>query len=362
MAFRVGLVRDERYLLHNTGLVHPEHPNRLKAVHKMLDQNFSQDFVTVRPRTATLEELEMIHTPAYIKQIMATSGRDFTNLAPDTTASRQTYLAAWLAVGGCLEGLKALMEGRVQACLALVRPPGHHASADRAGGFCIFNNLALTAKAAQKVYGLKKILIIDWDIHHGNGIQEAFYSQPGVLYFSTHYPGLFPHTGAWEETGQGPGAGWTVNIPIPKETRDEELVHVYREAAGRMIRTIRPELVLVAAGFDGHHLDPLGRGSLTHRVFGWLTSLILNLGREEGRPPLLLALEGGYDTPSLTKSLASVAEALLSHGRTRPGLPWRRRPKLPLAMTELGRKLMEKCLAIHRPHRVWTRSPAGGAP
>ena len=362
MAFRVGLVRDERYLLHNTGLVHPEHPNRLKAVHKMLDQSFGRDFVSIQPRAATLEELERVHTPGYIKQIMATAGRDFTNLAPDTTASRQSYLAAWLAVGGCIEGLKALVQGRVKACLALVRPPGHHARPDRAGGFCLFNNLALTAKAAQCVYGIKRILIIDWDIHHGNGIQDVFYAEPEVLYFSTHYPDMFPHTGGWEETGQGPGKGWTVNIPVPRSINDEELFHVYREAAGRMIRTIRPELILVAAGFDGHRLDPLGRGGLTSRVFGWLTRLILNLGREEGRPPLLLALEGGYDAPALAKCVARVAEALLWQGRTLPGLSWRRQPKLPLTMTDLGRKLMEKCLAIHRPQHVWTRSDPGGKP
>ena len=356
MDYKVGLVRDDRYLLHNTGLVHPEHPNRLKAVHKMLDQKFSQDLLPIEPRMATLEELELIHTPAYIDMIMGTSGRDFTNLAPDTPACRETYLAAWLAVGGCLEGLRSLMEGQVQACLALVRPPGHHALKDQAGGFCIFNNLGLTARVAQSVYGLKRILIIDWDIHHGNGLQEIFYGDPGVLYFSTHYPNIYPYTGDWEETGRGPGAGWTVNIPVPRGIEDEELFHVYREAAGRMIRTIRPELILVAAGFDGHHKDPLGRGRLTSRVFGWMTRLILNLSLEEGCPPLLLALEGGYDTPSLARSLTGVVEALLDQTRPRPGLIWRRRSRLPVTMTGRGRELIEKCLAIHRPHRVWTRT------
>jgi acetoin utilization deacetylase AcuC-like enzyme len=320
----------------------------------MLDQRHNQGFIPIEPRMATLEELELIHTPAYIKKIMGTSGRDFTNLSPDTPASRETYLSAWLAVGGCLEGIKALMEGRVRACLALVRPPGHHALPDQAGGFCIFNNLGLTAKVAQGVFGLKRILIIDWDIHHGNGLQDIFYGEPGVLYFSTHFPDIYPYTGHWEEAGHGAGTGWTVNIPIPREIKDEELFHVYREVAGRMIRTLRPELILVAAGFDGHRLDPLGRGRLTRRIFGWLTRLIINLSLEEGRPPLLLALEGGYDTPALARSLAEVTEALLKQKRSRPGLAWRRRSRLPLTMTRLGRELIEKCLAVHRPYQIWT--------
>ena len=249
MAFKVGVVRDERYLLHQTGLVHPERPGRLKAIYRMLDKEFSQSVITVEPELATLEQLELVHTPSYIRKILRTAEREFTNLAPDTPVGSLSYTSAWLAVGGCIKALQVLLSGRCDACVALVRPPGHHALPERAGGFCIFNNLAVTARYAVERHGFRRILIIDWDIHHGNGIQEIFYEDKVVLYFSTHYMGWYPHTGDWDETGVGEGLGYNVNIPVPKNLEDADLLHVYAKILGPVMRSYKPELILGCSGF-----------------------------------------------------------------------------------------------------------------
>ncbi|MDQ1238259.1 MAG: hypothetical protein QG577_444, partial [Thermodesulfobacteriota bacterium] len=315
MPLVVGIVRDKRYLEHKPGLVHPESPNRLRSIYRMLDNNFPEGLVEIEPRHATLEELELVHTPAYIKQILGTAGRDFTPLAPDTSVSASSYLAAWLAVGGCIQGIDALMSGQCRAVFCFVRPPGHHALSDRAGGFCIFNNLGIAAKYALKHYRLNRILIVDWDVHHGNALQEVFYKDNRVFYFSTHYMGWFPHTGDWDETGEGPGMGYTVNIPVFKELEDIDIIHVYRDVLGDVVRKFRPQLILVAAGFDAHHRDPLGRTRLTEESYKWLTQIILQLSEGARGAPILFSLEGGYDNYALSVSVREVLKVLTFPGR-----------------------------------------------
>lgn len=344
MGLQVGIVRDERYLEHRTGLIHPENLRRLEAVHEMLDQDFPRGLTALRPEAAGLDDLELVHTPAYIEKVLKTAERDFTYLAEDTPAGARTYLAAWLAVGGCLSALRALSSGQAQACFALIRPPGHHALPDRAGGFCIFNNLAVTARYALKFLGRGRVLIVDWDVHHGHGLQEIFFREKEVLYFSSHYRGWYPRTGAWEETGQGPGAGYTINLPLPREVGDEDILHLYREVLGPVVRAYRPELILVAAGFDAHAQDPLGRTELTEKAFGWLTRLLLKLGREVGTPPLLLALEGGYDPPALARSVREVLRALTGD---EPG------SELPRPETQRAAALVERARQVHGPLGLW---------
>ncbi|MEW5722906.1 MAG: histone deacetylase [Thermodesulfobacteriota bacterium] len=345
MALQVGIVRDDRYLEHKTGLVHPEHPNRLAALYNMLDQDFPAEFMLIKPEPAAMDQLELVHTPTYIKKVLRTADRRFTYLAPDTPAGPKSYLAAWLAVGGCLKALDLLMRGGARAAFALVRPPGHHALPDRATGFCIFNNLAVTARRALMAYGLRRVLIVDWDIHHGNGIQEVFYEESEVLYFSSHYLGTYPATGEWGETGRGAGTGYTVNLPLPKEMTDGEILHCYREILGPVFRRWRPELVLVAAGFDAHRQDPMSRTSLTERAFGFLTRLIMDLGAGNGGPPILLALEGGYDIKSLTASVREVLCALTGrddadgHPDLDPGR---------------GPDLVETARRVHAAYGIWT--------
>lgn len=345
MALRVGVVRDQRYLEHKPGLVHPESPGRLRSVYRMLDREFPNKLITIEPEPATLEDLELVHTPAYIDQILGTVGRDFTALAPDTFLSSRTYEAAWLAVGGGIKALEAVISGKCRACFALVRPPGHHAMPDRAGGFCIFNNLGVVARRAVETHGFNRILIIDWDIHHGNAIQDLFYDDKRVFYLSSHYMGWYPHTGDWEETGEGVGTGYTVNVVVPKDLQDEDIVYIYSQILGPVFRTYRPELVMVAAGFDAHQRDPLGRTKLSEVAFRWLTQLILQWCDSVKDAPLLLSLEGGYDNRALAASVREVLNVLAFEGR---------RERVPVTKTMRGHQVLEKVFEIHRKHNVWT--------
>jgi acetoin utilization deacetylase AcuC-like enzyme len=344
MALKIGIVRDERYLEHKPGIIHPEHPNRLKYLYKMLDTDFPTGLIRIEPRPITLEYLEAVHTPAYVRMVLHTAGLEFTHLAQDTPSSPRTYMAAWLAAGGCVTALDALRDGVCDACFALVRPPGHHAQPDRAGGFCVFNNLGITARYAQRKYGYKRILIIDWDIHHGNAIQDLFYGEDKVLYISSHFTNIFPYAGEWEETGTGAGEGYNVNLVLVKGIEDLDTAHVYREVVGAAVERYRPDLIMVAAGFDLHNQDIFSRTRVTERAFGILTRLVLKLRAEAGNPPLLLALEGGYRIPALVNSVREVFLALTGGGQA---------GALPSEGTELGEKLLSIARPIHSRYRVW---------
>jgi len=339
----VGVVRDERYLEHRPGLSHPESPNRLKTLYEFLDESYRDRLASIPPELATLEQLELVHTSDYIQRVLKTSEQDFTHLALDTPVSSRSYLAAFLAVGGCLAALDALLDARCRACFALIRPPGHHALPDQATGFCIFNNLGVTARCALERHDLQRILIVDWDIHHGQGIQSLFYREKGVFYLSTHYIGFYPITGQWDEAGEGEGEGYTVNIPLPKGFTDEDMACLYAEILPRVIRSYRPELILVAAGFDGHRNDPMSRTDLTEWSFGFIARLLVELAGSCGRLPLLFALEGGYDLQSLKACVGEVLTALLE--AEGPGTPPR---------TDKGEALAEKAREIHRGYGIWT--------
>lgn len=341
---KVGIVRDERYLDHKTGHMHPEHPNRLKAVYRMVDRDFADDLIRVAPELATLEQLELVHTPAYIEKVMKTADHTFTSLAPDTPTSAKTYLAAWLAVGGCLKGVAAVLDRECDVCFSLIRPPGHHALPDRAGGFCIFNNLGITARFAMKEYGLERILIVDWDIHHGNGLNDLFYGESGVVFLSTHDRGLYPYSGDWEETGSGQGEGYTINLPVPRVLEDNDVLDLYREVLGPVIRRYQPQLILVAAGFDAHHQDSVGRAQLTHQFFGDVTRLLLDLRSEVNAPPILLVLEGGYDPRSLAACVKEVFMALTGKGERTEG---------PRKGSSRAEELVRKARRIHGKYGVW---------
>jgi acetoin utilization deacetylase AcuC-like enzyme len=342
---KLAVVRDERFLAHKTGHAHPENPARLKAVYRMLDQEFAKAVIDLTPRLATLEQLELVHTPVYIKKVLKTAEHNFTSLATHTPVSAQTYLSAWLAVGSCLSGIEALMSGRCGICLCLVRPPGHHALPDRAGGFCVFNNLAVCARYAIRQYAVERVLIIDWDVHHGNGIQDIFYNEKAVFYFSTHDMLLYPYTGDFSETGSGEGTGYTLNIPLPRETDDDDLLYIYRAVLGPLLSAYRPELILVSAGFDAHRQDPMGRLSLSAAAFGRLAELVVDLAKNEHAPPILFSLEGGYDPGALTDCVREVLKVLTAEHRTAADAP---------NATRLGEQLMAKARRIHAAFSVWT--------
>ena len=345
MALKLGIVRDDRFLEHMPGHTHPEHPSRLRAVYRMLDAELPDGYDVIQPEPATLEVLELIHTSAYIKKVLKTADHKFTSLAPDTPASAKTYLSAWLAVGGCLKGLEALVSGQCDVCFAMVRPPGHHALADRAGGFCIFNNLGVTARYAINQFDFRRILIVDWDIHHGNGIQDLFFREKKVLYFSTHDMLLYPYTGNLEETGKGWGLGYTINIPLPRDLNDADLMHLYRGVLTPVVERYMPDLIMIVAGFDAHHEDPIGRMKITESAFADLTRLLLHLRKMAHDPPILFALEGGYTNRGLVNSVRSVLKILTLKAEPRG---------FPSSETILGAQLVAKVREIHAPYKVWT--------
>lgn len=341
---RIGIIRDDRFLEHKTGHVHPEHPNRLRAIYSMLDKDFPSGLLKIEAEPATLEHLELVHTPSYIEKVLKTADHISSSLAPDTPTSAKTYMAAWLAVGACIKGLDALLSGRCDVCFSLIRPPGHHALPNRAGGFCIFNNLGVTARYAMNEHGLRRILIIDWDTHHGNGLNDLFYGEKEVLYLSSHDIGLYPYGGDWEETGESEGQGYTINLPVPRALEDQEFLRLYHEILGPLFRRFNPELILIAAGFDAHQDDPVGRSRLTERAFRGMTRLILDLSVEIEKPPILFALEGGYDPSALTRSVKGVLETLTGQGRETLSAD---------GETDRVGRLLEKARRIHGKFGVW---------
>jgi acetoin utilization deacetylase AcuC-like enzyme len=316
----------------------------------MLDSGIGEGLIDIEAEMATMEHLELVHTPAHIEKVLKTSEQEFTSLAPDTPASAKTYMAAWLAVGGCIRGLEATLSGECDVCFALVRPPGHHALPNTVSGFCIFNNLAITARFAAGRHDIQRILIIDWDIHHGHGLNDLFYRDKGVFYFSTHDTLLYPHTGDWGDTGSGEGSGYTVNIPIPRDLEDPDMLFLYEQVLGRILRSYDPELILVAAGFDAHRDDPIGRNRFTENLFGDLTRLILTLRSEINNPPILLALEGGYDPPSLARCVKEVFLALKEDVPAEFNKP---------GETARAAELVSKALEAHARHGVWTEGAMG---
>lgn len=341
---KVCIIRDNRYLDHKPGNTHPEHPRRLKAVYDALDRHPYPELDTIPPEPTTLEALEMVHTASYIDKVMKTADQTYTSLAPDTPASSMTYLASWLAVGGCIRGLEELLSGRHDACFALVRPPGHHARVDGAGGFCIFNNLGVAARYAILRHHLKRVLIIDWDIHHGNGLNDLFHTEEKVLYFSTHDILLYPYTGNFEDTGKGPGEGYTVNLPISREMEDNDFLSVYGQIMPPLFERYRPQLILVAAGFDGHHADPIGKCRFTAGMFSRLMALVLKAREMAGSPPLLLELEGGYQPSALATSVMEVLDCLV-HGKAADGIP---QPGADIAP-----QIVQRARSIHKKFGIW---------
>ncbi len=302
----VGIVRDDIYMEHMTDDYHPENPRRLEYIYAMLPSVDKSDVLYIPARPATHEEVALNHLPAYIDSIAATSGRTQKRLDPDTVTSPRSYEAALLAVGGLLELIDAVMTGRVENGFALVRPPGHHAEPSRAMGFCIFNNIAVGARYLLEKYGMKRVLIVDFDLHHGNGTQHSFYGDSSVLYFSTHQYPYYPGSGWYEEVGEGEGKGYTVNVPLSYGMGDDDYVHIFREVLVPVSDRFKPEMVLVSAGFDTYFDDPLGGMSVTEAGFGAMTRILLEIAAKHCNGRLVCALEGGYDLRGLASSVKAM--------------------------------------------------------
>lgn len=310
---KAGLVYDPIYLEHDTG-DHVENSQRLVvAMSYLKEAGIKEKLTCLPPRPATIEELEMIHTPEYISYVKSKAEKGGGWLDPDTVMSPKSYEAALYAAGGLLVAVEEVMKGEVDSAFALVRPPGHHALHDRAMGFCIFNNMAIAAKFALGKFSLNRILIADFDVHHGNGTQDAFYTDPGVLYFSTHQYPFYPGTGWMDETGTGEGEGTTVNFPIAAGWGDEEYLRAFNEVLVPVARRFQPQLILVSAGFDAHWADHLAMMRVSVKGFAQMAMILKELAAELCQGRLVFTLEGGYNLRVVASSIKAVFDVLLGN-------------------------------------------------
>lgn len=309
----IALIASPEYLKHDEPS-HPEHAGRLRAIHQALDDSgLGSRLLSLAPRSASVEELSAVHSPAYVaalKQVMEKAPA-YIDYAP-TYIVPESYAVATLAAGGALRAVDAVLDGEARAAFALIRPPGHHAMPDRAMGFCLFNNVALAARHAQK-RGLKKVMIVDFDVHHGNGTQAAFYSDPSVLFLSTHQyqPGFYPGTGAAEEIGVGAGQGFNLNVPLPAGAGDAALEYIAANILIPAADRFAPELLLISAGFDAHWADPLASLQLSHAGYGQLLKSLSAVAEKHCGGKLVLTLEGGYDLQALAGGVLTVFRVLL---------------------------------------------------
>jgi acetoin utilization deacetylase AcuC-like enzyme len=308
---KVGLIYDPIYLKHDTG-EHVENSRRLIATMSYLNETGVKKKLTMlSPRPASVEELETIHDPDYISFIRhkAESGGGW--LDADTLIGPRSYEAAVYAAGGLLTAVEAVAGAEVDSAFTLARPPGHHAVPDGAKGFCVFNNVAIAAKYALGKLDLSRVLIVDFDVHHGNGTQDAFYDDPRVLYFSIHEYPFYPGTGGADETGTGDGKGTTVNIPMAGGWGDEEYLRAFEEVLVPVARRFRPDFMLVSAGFDAHWADHLAMMQVSIRGFARMTLILKELASELCGGRLVFALEGGYNLQVLAPSVTASLEVLL---------------------------------------------------
>lgn len=312
MSKNTGIVKDRRYLRHGSEFSHPETPQRLVSIYEMLENpDMAWKFSGIEARYATREELERVHRPCFVDFIAQSAGETMTMLDADTVATAETYDTARLAAGGVMNAIDSVACGETDNAFALIRPPGHHAQPSEAAGFCIFNNIAIGARHALARRGMERILIVDWDLHHGNGTQDIFYEDRQVLYCSTHQSPAYPGTGGLHETGKGVGLGYTINVPLQPGADDAFYVRIFREIICPVARMFRPEIILVSAGFDIYIGDPLGEMKVTPEGFACMTRVLLSLADEccDGR--LVLVLEGGYNVQGLAKSVRAVLQELL---------------------------------------------------
>ena len=307
MSRKTGIVKDGRYLQHTAGCSHPESPERLASVYEMLDNpDTSWKYTQITPREATHDEIAYVHTPQYIHFVASTAGKDHVVLDPDTITSAESYDTAKLAAGGLINAIDAVISGEVDNAFAFVRPPGHHASESHSAGFCIFNNIAIGAMHARKKHNKKKILIVDWDLHHGNGTQKTFYSDWQVLYFSTHQYPYYPGTGSMHEIGEGAGLGFTVNVPLSSGAVNGTYVSAFEKILVPIALAYQPQIILVSAGFDIYFKDPLGSMRVTPDGFAAMARILLNIADECCNGQLVAVLEGGYHAAGLTSSVKAM--------------------------------------------------------
>jgi acetoin utilization deacetylase AcuC-like enzyme len=337
---RSGIVIDSEYLKHDPGSGHPERAERIGCLLELAGALDRSKYQIVTPRAALREEIESCHVKEYVDLVETTSQGNRYALDGDTVTCRDSFGVGVLAVGGFLKLIDEIATGMLSNGFALVRPPGHHALPDRAMGFCLFNTVAIGARHVIARYGAKRVLIVDWDVHHGNGTQDAFYSDPSVLYVSTHQFPYYPGTGAVTEIGGAQGEGFTVNVPLPAGCADAEYVRVFQEIIIPIAGRYAPEWILVSAGFDPHRRDPLGGMGVTEAGFAAMASLLLEVAEKHAGGKVAFLLEGGYDLAALKSSVATVLERI------------ERRNKCAIPAAEVGTRIQQ---LIHQVHSIQER-------
>jgi len=308
---KVGLLYDEVFLKHETGS-HPENRARVEHTYDYLRcRPVFASLTELAPRPATRDEVTLIHTEGYYDSLLGIPKDRSVALDPDTIFSPGSFDAALSAAGAVVTAMEAIARGDLERAFCLVRPPGHHARAGLAMGFCIFNNVAIGAAVGLERLGFARVAIVDIDVHHGNGTQEIFYDSAEVLYCSIHQSPFYPGTGSRQETGSGPGAGKTVNVPLPAGTTEDEYLAAMDEVIVPAVLDHRPEIILVSAGFDAHRQDPIGGMDLTTDSFRSITERIVEAAKQSCGGRVVSVLEGGYDLTALAASIEAHLEALL---------------------------------------------------
>ena len=304
----VLLVHSERFVEHQTPPGHPERPERAEVLDVVAARWAARGIEVVAPRAATHEQLARVHDEEYLRLIASTSGRA-TRLDPDTYTSPESHEIALIAAGAAVDAVERVMASAHHSAVALVRPPGHHAERDRAMGFCLYNNVAVAAAHA-RASGARKVAIVDYDVHHGNGTQHTFESDPTVLYVSTHQYPYYPGTGAASEIGRNAGSGFTVNVPLEAGAGADDFKVAFSAVILPTLRQFEPDLLLVSAGYDAHEDDPLGGMRLTADAFGAMTRELRAVAEECCRGRIVCVSEGGYDLRALAASLDATIQAL----------------------------------------------------
>lgn len=298
--------------MHDPGQNHPERIDRLRVIYSFIENpDVYKKFVFPPFEPAEREQIVRNHDQSLVDRVASTAGKSYDFLDQDTATSAQSYEAACSAAGSVMKGVDLLMEGEVDNGFALVRPPGHHAERDRSMGFCLFNNIALAACHAREKHGLERIMIVDWDLHHGNGTQFSFYNSPETLYISTHQYPYYPGTGSLEEVGTGEGEGYTVNIPLPGGLGDTDYAAIFNDIIVPIGTSYDPQLILVSAGFDIYHGDPLGSMSVGPPGFSYMTRSLVQLAEEVCSGRILVTLEGGYNLKGQRDGALAVLSELL---------------------------------------------------
>lgn len=306
------LIYDDIFLQHDTGFSHPENAKRLEYTIRHLKQcKLWEQLRVERPRAASPEEIGLIHPQTYIRDIKQIADTGGGWLDADTVISPASYDAAVYAAGAPLTAIDLIMKGEEKNAFCLVRPPGHHATPTRGMGFCLFNNVAIAARYIQWKYRLEKICIVDWDVHHGNGTQDAFYSNPTVLYFSMHRYPFYPGSGKKEEDGQGKGKGFTMNMPLSADTTSRKYIEAFMDVMEHRVNQFAPEFIIISAGFDTYSKDPIGGLNLEIGDFHTLTGIVMKCAERCCNGRIVSCLEGGYNLSDLPFCIEAHLKALL---------------------------------------------------